>query len=909
MPTITGSAFAISFGYYSIAAVVLFTVFGLLRCRKSFQRLYAPKLWLPACVVEGWTRPPKLPKAFLTWVAPVLSYDQRQVLAYSGYDGLTMMRVLYFGLAWSLVACFFCLGAILPVNLVGDNVDELRKGENGDNFGVIDEFTMANISERDTIIVVHVVVVYILSLVTYHMLWKWHKEAVGLRISYLAGRPKGAESYTVLMTDIPGTLDGTVLQRALFAVPQKKRAELTQKLTSSASQVTSGGAGCLGKANNVLFDCCVGTCSKMHRGDEQHPVTHYASDGQPTYASPMAAPADVVPISSKAGPASEQGRVVDYVSGIPLEAELSAWPKANRMIGSGMTMEQMVEAECREVFGDDFIESQLVFNTSEVNGPYKEYNSRYEKMLDQFDGWYSKAHHGKLVKKNKPVEQPKTAVVPMKMGKWGTDTYGQKPCKVPVLDFNIARMEQLKKTILEKQAEAKTKPASSAFVTLKNRVKQTLAATALVHHDTSSWLTREAPAPEEVVWSNLRWRGWERALREVAMVALYITLVLLFMIPVTALQGMISSVSWLDFLKVGPLNAIYTAVVPTIALKLFIAMLPFILRKMSYMQGMNSIVDIELGLEYKYYGFQYVVLFLTPLLGGALVNQLQDFIDDPSKIVSILGTSVPGQALFFTNYVMLETLVITPFRLSNIVGVILYKIKTKLAGSERAKARVWQDQWVSYGKDVGNTMMLFMLIMVFSPVFPIMAPFGVLYFVTGIITWKYNLCYVWRPECESGGKLWPLAYRQIIINLFTMQLLMTFIIALKKNIAAAIALIPIMVFTPLFGYLANKQCKRPLAVMSLRAAADCDVKDTAQTGAAKDVEDASTGSSQYVNPVLEFDEARHQAFLAEATKWQATFAAGTYDPKDFPLEEEPEEVPGVAEEDPLVVRLKSVKRT
>ena len=47
------------------------------------------------------------------------------------------------------------------------------------------------------------------------LLWHYHKQAVQLRIHYLATTKRGGESHSVLVTDIPGTSYGTMLGRAL----------------------------------------------------------------------------------------------------------------------------------------------------------------------------------------------------------------------------------------------------------------------------------------------------------------------------------------------------------------------------------------------------------------------------------------------------------------------------------------------------------------------------------------------------------------------------------------------------------------------------------------------------------------------------------------------------------------------
>lgn len=42
-----------------------------------------------------------------------------------------------------------------------------------------------------------------------------------------------------------------------------------------------------------------------------------------------------------------------------------------------------------------------------------------------------------------------------------------KPSQAPVIDFNLARMDELERVIKEKQVEAKGKPASAAFAMFK----------------------------------------------------------------------------------------------------------------------------------------------------------------------------------------------------------------------------------------------------------------------------------------------------------------------------------------------------------------------------------------------------------------------------------------------------------
>jgi len=97
---------------------------------------------------------------------------------------------------------------------------------------------MANISNKSPLLWIHLVMVYVISIIVMkvrkrlrsrargrscgvcpdalrvaQMLWIAQIEAVKWRVRYLASTRKGAESHTILVQDVPGILHGTVTQR------------------------------------------------------------------------------------------------------------------------------------------------------------------------------------------------------------------------------------------------------------------------------------------------------------------------------------------------------------------------------------------------------------------------------------------------------------------------------------------------------------------------------------------------------------------------------------------------------------------------------------------------------------------------------------------------------------------------
>lgn len=121
----------------------------------------------------------------------------------------------------------------------------------------------------------------------------------------------------------------------------------------------------------------------------------------------------------------------------------------------------------------------------------------------------------------------------------------------------------------------------------------------------SAWRCAPAPTPLEVVWGNLGWRAWERQGRRLLMLGAYAALSLFFMIPVTAVQSLLALNGVVGWLERSPLvDALLTAVLPGLALRAFLALVPWILSTMLRIGGACSLSEIDLGVVSRYFFFQ-----------------------------------------------------------------------------------------------------------------------------------------------------------------------------------------------------------------------------------------------------------------------------------------------------------------
>lgn len=726
-------------------------------------------------------------------------------------------------------------------------------------FSNLDKTTIANIPSRSARLWAHAVIAWLVTFVCYRWLWKYNKEALRLRIFYLLNQPAGAESHTVLVQDVPGIAYGTILNRAdgtlLKVVPKsikekaaQQTALLAERTKSTVTAAAKKGAG----ATHI---------SKVAGPD--------ASDAE-NAAAAAALSTGMMQIDAKTGRWEMRDEWLTAVE---------------QILDQGGDVGKMVEEEFRKIFGDDLGSVHMCHNTGKLDALTAEYEKIKLAMTDLVDNYIS------LKRRGKELKIKKVTVLGVRMGEWGKEKYGLKPKKVEALEFYRDRLTELRRLILEEQQNARAPDNlyPAAFVTFKRRTSQVVASRTLLSEDMSTWRCQAAPRAEELIWGNLGWRIWERSGRTIAMWAAFWAMAAFFMIPVTAVQGLLTMNSFLGFVNSIPIaGAIITGILPGLALKIFLALVPLILTIMNKFAGMVSISQVDLGVVYKFFIFQVITVFLGSFIAGTFANQLDQFISDPSSILTIFGTSAPQTAIFFMTYLLLAALPQASMQLLRIVPLIIFWVKTKfLAGTERAKARLWQNQTMAYGTLIPNDSICFLLATVFCTICPIIAPVAVVYFAHNYIVWKYQHVYVYQGAYQSGGLAWVRVFDQCMTGLVFFHLMMTAILGIKKMPGPAILCAILWLFDAAFWVSVHKRFYRPHECLSLISAAEMDSKEvTAAQAAAAGAAAASPGKAlsvddevdqRYLSPSFKFDEAEHEAALSEAARMAAVLAGGEDD--------------------------------
>jgi hypothetical protein len=698
-------------------------------------------------------------------------------------------------------------------------------------FTDLDKTTLANIPPRDTKLIAHAIITWAVTFLVFLQLWRYCKEALRLRMYYLLNSPRGAESHTVLVTDIPAIKYGTI--------PDRLDGTLLKFVPKAAKDAAFAKVAMLDPDN--LTAAVEGKVAK--------PTTTSTGPSLAKSASTLA-----TTIDEATGRWEVPDRWVEGVDGVKNKG----------------SVEGMVESEFTKVYQSDYAHNHMAYDTTALDALVADYDKTALAAQDLVDNYISQKSRGIELK-------PKTmTVIGAKLGAWGREKYGLKPVKVDALEYYQDRLAYLQSEIDTAQMEAKKGVWPSSFVTFNRRTAQVVAAGALMCEDLTAWRVQAAPRPEEIVWKNLGLRAWERSSRSAVMWASFITLTLFFLIPVAAIQAILTTNVSVDFIKNIPiLSSIITAILPSLVLTIFIAMLPPIIKAMNKWAGMISTSQIDLGLMTRFFIFQVITVFFGSFIAGSAANQFKQLVNDPGSIVNLLGTAAPQTSIFFLTYITLRALFIVPFSILRLVPFIIFWVKTKfLASTERAKARLWQDQMFSYGTIVPGDTIVILLGVTFCCICPIIAPAALIYFTTAYIVHKHNLVYVFRQPYQAGAMAWPRIFYQVVTGLYMFQLVMICLLALKKSIAAPIICIPLPFLTFIFGRTAAGNFWRPMEALSLMSAADIDAKEGA-AGAVATVDGDADPSALYLSPSFDTDKTAHTAILDDCKRMKAVLDGGS----------------------------------
>eukprot|EP00045_Choanoeca_perplexa_P014893 m.178189 g.178189 ORF g.178189 m.178189 type:complete len:877 (+) comp16830_c0_seq1:105-2735(+) len=387
---------------------------------------------------------------------------------------------------------------------------------------------------------------------------------------------------------------------------------------------------------------------------------------------------------------------------------------------------------------------------------------------------------------------------------------------------------------------------SAGFVVFSNLRSATIAAQVIPTADPMIYETTQAPEARDVVWSNLPMSQTMRNYRTKIISICVAALVVFWLIPITFVAGLTTAENLkayvgLDINALGSvLKGIIQGILPTLALVIFMAILPMIMKAWSTLEGLPTHSEISRGTLAKLFYFQIFNVFLASLLAASFLSVAEEIIDDPPSIFDLLGQSIPRTGTFFTNYVMLQAFVGFAMMLTRlpfiVVGKILGMILTKTP-REIEKAR--REQRYDLAAPASLAILVFVVGLAYCTITPIITPFAFIFFGLGYLALRYSHYYIYTPAFDSGGLLWPLIFDRLMTGVFLAQFIVVAVLGVKEGTVAAPLMFPLLVITWMYWGRTNKALASVGQYLPLDAACESTIQ-----GEGKDT------VNEFVHPTL-----------------------------------------------------------
>jgi hypothetical protein len=446
--------------------------------------------------------------------------------------------------------------------------------------------------------------------------------------------------------------------------------------------------------------------------------------------------------------------------------------------------------------------------------------------------------------------------------------------KVDAIDYYEEKLRVMDERIHALRAK-EFKPTPLAFVTMESTAACQMAVQAILSPKPGELIASLAPPPADVVWKNTYLSRDVRMARSWSIMILIGFLTILWAAIVAPLAGLLS-IEVID--KVLPglaqaledheiIRSLVQTGLPTLLFSLLALAVPYLYDWLANQQGMTSQGDVEMSVISKNFFFIFFNLFIVFTIWGSATTfydfwqDLRDIFRDTAGIAYAVAKALEQLSPFYVNLIVLQGLGLLPFRLLEFGSVALYPIYLIAARTPRDYAELSQPPIFSYGFYLPQTMLIFIICIVYSvlPASWMITLFGLVYFLIGGFIYKYQLLYAMEHRQHSTGRAWPMICNRIITGLVLFQVAMTGILALRGALTASVFLAPLLAgtiwftvyfqrtYVPLMRFIALKSIDRassPQLPTPPESAWDRD------TDYGQDVDTSHDTGLRYINPNL-----------------------------------------------------------
>ena len=220
------------------------------------------------------------------------------------------------------------------------------------------------------------------------------------------------------------------------------------------------------------------------------------------------------------------------------------------------------------------------------------------------------------------------------------------------------------------------KTSSTAFVTLKSRVAKSSAHQMFLSHVHYSMVVKSAPNPKDCIWENISIPARQIEMRKTIadccfiVGAVFWSIVVGFITTIANLESLSKELPWLNAYRNTAIYDVLNQYLAVGVLLILLSILPFLFDVIarSY-EGRKLESEIQNSIMTRYFYYQLANVFVSVGL-GSIATSIHQILQNPSSILSILGTSLPTLSVYFTNLLIVKSFTAVPLELLRIWPLI-----------------------------------------------------------------------------------------------------------------------------------------------------------------------------------------------------------------------------------------------
>lgn len=353
---------------------------------------------------------------------------------------------------------------------------------------------------------------------------------------------------------------------------------------------------------------------------------------------------------------------------------------------------------------------------------------------------------------------------------------------------------------LEREAARKKNPMRvmrrSAFVSFTSlKAAQTAQQTLQASHPIRMAIS-SAPHVDDVNWENIGLRFRTRALWRLvsatitAMIVLFWTIPTAFVASLSTVESLRRTLPFLNkaFDKYPILEELFKQLAP-LALVVLRALAPLVFNFLSEREGHPSRTEVRASVFTKLVYFQLIQIFFVTVIVGTVLDSLEEIVDQPKRLIAMLGRSMPQQSTFFISYVIvltglslvLELLRVVPLALSALFQLFAPKL------TKREREGTWLGLRSISSTDpfgptawLADSFLVMLVTLTFAPIAPLVCYFTGWFFLVAETVYRRQALFVYKPMSFGYGAYWPRLYKFLIVALVVAQLTLIGLLSLKK---------------------------------------------------------------------------------------------------------------------------------